>query len=170
MRIYNKSLSWFVLLVLEKTVDGYCRFEDFTYHHYKYHYGIPDLNKSSLSAAFRRLREGDLIEIRKDSGGIIIRLTQLGNDALGDLNFDTSKWDGIFRIVVFDIPEKQRVVRDLFRRRLKDWGFKSFQESVWVSKSNITEKLRKLIKKLGIEQWVAVVESSDKALSHIYNL
>lgn len=170
MRIYNKSLSWFVLLALEKSVDGYVRFEDFTYHHCKYHYGIPELNKSSLATAIRLLREGDLIEVGKDTDGIIIKLTQLGNDALGDLNFDTSKWDGVFRIVIFDIPEKQRVVRNLFRRRLKNWGFKNFQQSVWVSKSNITDKLRKLIKKLGIEQWVAVIESNDKALTNIYNL
>lgn len=166
MKIKKGSLSQTILLILEKGVDGYVRFEDFAYHHYRYHYGYPDLKKSALGAALKRLREGGLVEKDVKSGEVILKLTKLGRDALGK-KFDPNKWDGKFRIVIFDIPENKRGVRDLFRRRLKDWEFKNWQRSVWVTKNNITLELRKLIVDLEIEPWVAVVESEDPALNNI---
>ena len=36
--------------------------EDFAYHHYRYHYGIPELKKASLAQALKRLREKGFIE------------------------------------------------------------------------------------------------------------
>lgn len=47
-KVRKNSLSYFILLSLEKAIDGYVRFEDFTYHHYRYHYGIPDLKQLDL--------------------------------------------------------------------------------------------------------------------------
>ena len=98
---------------------------------------------------------------------IILKLTSLGNDALSDIGVIEREWDGIFRIVIFDIPEQKRIIRDLFRRRLRDWGFRIWQKSVWVSKNNVTDKLRQLIGKLEIKDWVAVVESKDPSLKNI---
>ena len=167
MKTYKKSLSRFILLTLEKTVDGYVRFEDFANHYYRYHYGAPDLKKSALAAALKRLRENGLVEVDHDSGKLVVKLTNLGKDALGDVAGQDEKWDGYWRIVIFDIPEKHYVVRNLFRRKLKEWGFKKWQQSVWVTKNNITSKLRFLIRKLGIDSWVSVVESNDKILSNI---
>ena len=42
-----------------------------------------------------------------------------------------SKWDGGWRIVFFDIPEKDRKSRDYLRKVLKIVGFKEFQRSIW---------------------------------------
>ena len=161
MAVKKKSLSYYILLSLEKAVDGYVRFEDFTYHHYRYHYGIPDLKQSQLSQALKRLRErGLVIEDKIDADKVIFKLTELGQDALG-FEFNEKDWDGKWRVVIFDIPEQKRRVRDLFRRKLKHWGFKNWQQSVWVTKRDITDKLRNSIKELGIEKWVAVLESDN---------
>ncbi|MBI2596559.1 CRISPR-associated endonuclease Cas2 [Candidatus Daviesbacteria bacterium] len=157
MRVYKKSLTNKILLVLEKTVDGYVRLEDFTYHHYRYRYGIPELRKSSLSQALRRLREGGLIEQTKVKDDVIIKLTQAGKELISD-NYEEKDWDGKWRIVIFDIPEQKRIIRNLFRRNLKKWGFKHLQKSVWVSKRNVFDKLELYIKDLGIEKWVVVME------------
>lgn len=166
MKIRKGSLSTVILLALEKAIDGYVRFEDFAYHHYRYHYGIPELKKSALSAALKRLREAGYIEKGINEGQVILKLTELGQEALGP-KFDENKWDGKWRIVIFDIPEDKRGIRDLFRRRLKSWGFQNWQQSVWVTRSDITSKLRKLIGELEIQSWVAVVESNDPALNNI---
>ena len=164
MTIKKKSISNLVLLALEKSIDGYLRFEDFTYHHYRYQYGIPELKKSALSQALRRLRLNGYIERQIEEGKVIYKLSELGADALG---IDNTPWDGKWRIVIFDIPESKRRVRDLFRRRLKEWKFRVWQKSVWIIKRNVTEKLRKLIAELEINQWVAVIESDDPSLVHI---
>lgn len=166
MKIRKNSLSAAILLALEKAIDGYVRFEDFAYHHYRYHHGIPELKKSALSAALKRLREAGYIEKRINEGQVILKLTVLGQEALGP-KFDESKWDGKWRMVIFDIPEDKRGIRDLFRRRLKSWGFQNWQQSVWITRNNITDKLRKLIDELEIQSWVAVIESDDPAFNNI---
>lgn len=166
MRLRKGSLSQAILFILEKAIDGYVRFEDFTYHHYRYHYGIPELKKSTLSAALKRLREAGYIEKDVDEGKIIFKLTSIGKDVIHP-EFDESKWDGRWRIVMFDIPENKRTVRDLFRRRLKEWGFKNWQQSIWITKKNVTKGLRDLISDLEIDSWVALIESDDPALNNI---
>ena len=42
------------------------------------------------------------------------------------------KWDGKWRIVLFDVPEQKRPVRDYLRGVLKRHGFIEFQRSMWV--------------------------------------
>src|SRR3989338_1597786 len=157
MRTYKKSLTNAISFALEKTVDGYIRLEDFAYHHYRYHYGIPELKKSSLSQALKRLREGGLIEQVKLRDDIVIKLTEAGRDLIGG-EIEDKEWDGKWRIVIFDIPEEKRIIRNLFRRNLKKWGFKHLQKSVWISKRNIFDKLESYINDLGIERWVVVME------------
>ena len=168
MKIRKGSLSEFMLLALEKTIDGYIRFDDLIHHSGRYAYGggwDQSIKKSELSQAVKRLRERGLIAYEEDrTKQMIIKLTNLGRDALGDLVVLQKDWDGKFRIVLFDIPESKEVIRDLFRRRLKDWGFKMWQRSVWISKNNVTERLRKLIDKMEIKDWVAVIESDDSTL------
>lgn len=163
MGIRKGSLSYWILLALEKSIDGYVRLEDFTYNTHLYAYGDrweQALSKSQLSQAINRLREKGLVEINQSSDQIILKLSGLGRDALGLFDLE-EEWDGKWRVVIFDIPESNRVVRDLFRRRLKQWGFKRWQQSVWLTKSNITDKLRQIIKNLEIEKWVAVIESDN---------
>jgi DNA-binding transcriptional regulator PaaX len=43
------------------------------------------------------------------------------------------KWDGKWRIVIFDIWEKSRKKRDFLRRELADFGFIKLQNSVWIT-------------------------------------
>lgn len=160
----KETIGKMILFALEKTVDGYVRFEDFTYHHYRYHYGYPDLKKASLAQALKRLREKGFVEktTLKDENKIILKLTEAGREfLLLSKSDDQVEWDGKWRMVIFDIPENKRLVRDILRSRLKLWGFKPWQKSVWASKKNITNKLRQLIKELKIGDWVLVFESDN---------
>lgn len=160
----KKSIAKFILLVLEKSVDGYVRFEDFTNHHYKYHYGIPELKKTSLSQALKRLRERGLIDFVDDQK-LAYRLTDNGKQKAvwESLKNDNKKWDGKWRIVIFDVPEKRRAARDLLRENLKKWGFVAWQQSVWVTKKDCIKPLGNFIKSVGINDWVIVLES-DKVI------
>ena len=42
------------------------------------------------------------------------------------------RWDGKWRVVIFDIPEKFRLGRDYLRNKLKELGFYQMQKSAWV--------------------------------------
>jgi len=117
------------------------------------------LKKSSLAQSIRRLREKGFIDF-VDQGKLVFKITDLGRDALGFYNRE-SEWDGRLRIVIFDVPLDKGKVRKALRRKLKEWGFKMWQQSVWITKRDITEKMRNLIKQLGMDRWVAVFESDN---------
>jgi phenylacetic acid degradation operon negative regulatory protein len=160
----HKSLRKLILLALEKSADGYYRFEDFAYNPEKYaFYGYPrPVKKSSLSQALYRLRTEGLIDFISNEN-IALKLTDKGKEqaVLVSLEEQEDDWDGIYRLVSFDIPEKRRVVRDLLRMKLKQWNFVGKQKSLWISKKNCTKALRKYIKQVGIENWVMVIETND---------
>ncbi len=59
------------------------------------------------------------------------------------------KWDGKWRIVFFDIPEPERVIRDKIRRLLKELGFKGVQRSVWISPLPVNKKVKEIKKDVG---------------------
>jgi CRISPR-associated endonuclease Cas2 len=160
MKVRRKdSLSEILLGALEKTVDGYVRLEDFLSNTHIYAKGYERiLKKSSFSQALNRLRKQGLVESSVINDEILIKLTQIGKDFLELEVGGQQNWDGKWRVVIFDVPEQKRIVRNLFRRNLKRWGFKQLQKSVWISKRNIYDKLVAYAKDLQIEKWVAVIE------------
>ena len=162
------SIGDHLLIALEKTVDGYIRLEDFLYntHIYAKGYARP-LKKSSFSKTLKRLRDKGLIEVINEAE-IIIKLTDEGKTrALWEkIRHLEGVWDSKWRIVAFDIPETHSLTRNLFRRRLKELGFKLLQKSIWISKANCTNLIRNYVKELGISKWVSVLEAENVDFGH----
>lgn len=161
----KRRVTNLILLALEKAVDGYVRFEDFANNTGFYALGNGwdyPLNKASLAKALQRLRTGGFVELIEDKE-LILRLTDKGKEkaVLAELQSSDGKWDGKWRVVIFDIPEKKRAARDLLRYNLKSWGFTPWQQSVWVTKKNCTKALRKYINQIGIEDWVMILETDN---------
>ena len=125
-----------------------------------------------LTSVLGRMESRGFVAIHKEGENGVVSITEKGKRELDRYRFhekslEKKRWDKKWRIVIYDIPEDKRGVRDLFRRRLKEWGFKKWQQSTWITKKDVTEKLRKLVKKLGITNWVAIIESADPAISNI---
>lgn len=153
-----------ILLALEKAVDGAVVFADFYDNPRRFVWYGPryEYPKSTFSAAIVRLRKKGLVEKVVDEDQVVLRLTEIGRDwLLKHKRQDQIEWDGIWRLVIFDIPEKHKRIREILRRRLKDWDFTPWQKSVWVSKKPLTDNIRSLAKELGVDDWVLVVESSN---------
>lgn len=160
----SKGLSKFILLALEKSIEGYIQIEDFIYNPHKYLYGYPNkLNKPLILQAIKRLRQRGLIEYL-DMEKFVIKLTDVGLNTTLQTKLtleENEPWDKKWRLIIFDIPEDQRLARDLLRFKFKEWGFSKVQKSVWATKKNCTKVLRNFIQELGISKWVLVVESED---------
>ena len=156
--IRKGSASYITLMILEKAVDGFVAFEEFAYHPM---WEDRNFKKSEFSQALKRLREGGFISEERVDEKLLFKLTDSGKFLIDE---PEEEWDGRWRIVIFDIPEEKRVIRNLFRRNLKKWGFKHLQKSVWINKKNVYNKLEEYIKNLGIEKWVAIIEA-DKLSS-----
>lgn len=64
------------------------------------------------------------------------------------------KWDGKYRVVVFDIPEKEKGFRNWLRQELYLLKYKKLQKSVFVSKFPITPDIVKEIKRKKMSNYV----------------
>lgn len=94
--------------------------------------------KYSINASFARLREKGLIEIVEINGKKVARVTQKGENQLSFLekhNFKLKipkKWDGRWRVVIFDIKESKKRIREQLRITLSQIGFLKLQNSIWI--------------------------------------
>lgn len=164
----NSQTADLILEVLEKAVDGYVRIEDFLYntHIYAKGYDRP-LKKSGLSQTLRRLRLKGFVETKRSQNQILYKLTNLGKSELEIINMlKNQDWDGKWRVLVFDIPESHRKVRNVLRSRLKLWNFKMLQKSVWVTKRPIVKHVRGFLDEVGVGKWVLIFETSDLGNLH----
>ncbi|MGB4076771.1 MAG: hypothetical protein WBK28_03650 [Minisyncoccia bacterium] len=88
--------------------------------------------------ALRRLKASGLVEITEKRGRQYAVLTDKGQTRVEDILFDEYQiqepafWDGKWRIILFDIPERRRVTRNELRAFLQRVGFVRLQDSAWV--------------------------------------
>jgi hypothetical protein len=96
------------------------------------------IGKRVAQARSRLIARGLIKKQEKESGGVQYVLTHEGEAYVLHLDSEmhaVSKpktWDRKWRVVIFDIWESRRDVRDALRRKLHNIGFVSLQASVWV--------------------------------------
>lgn len=99
---------------------------------------IKKKDEYNAKQALNRLIKNGFVKLEVKSGFKVVRLTERGDDFLR--KFERSgyklkkpkKWDGKWRIVIFDIKEYRREIRDQLRQTLIHVGFTRLQQSVWV--------------------------------------
>ncbi len=55
------------------------------------------------------------------------------------------RWDGLWRLVVFDVPNEQNTQRERLRRYLRARGYGCLQRSVWISPHPLEEERKALV-------------------------
>jgi CRISPR-associated endonuclease Cas2 len=74
------------------------------------------------------------------------------------VNFVKSKkWDKKWRIVAFDIPEKDRIFRNILRKHLFNLSFYKLQNSVFVSPYPCEKLIKDLINLYSANSYVKVI-------------
>ncbi|MBI2356195.1 MAG: hypothetical protein HYV13_03270 [Candidatus Doudnabacteria bacterium] len=100
--------------------------------------GRKGYRKQQIRRAFDYARKSQMIEIKKTPSGYAVMLTEKGKERmakfrLGELELaKPKKWDGKWRVVIFDIPERYKLSRLVFAKKLKELGLAQMQKSVWV--------------------------------------
>lgn len=148
-------------------VEGQVTIGEVVYHPYKALYG--DLTKiykqSSVDQAIYRAKKNGLIKKRIINEKSYIAITefgkQKGHKPEFNIEFKNEGWDGKYRVVFFDIPEVNRVVRNALRNKLKKLGFIGWQQSVFVGKNNITKGLKESANKAGFGDYIMIIETKD---------
>lgn len=142
---------------------------DFTYHPYKALYG--DLRKVYKAEAARialaRAEGKGWVQKRIDNEQVFIKLTNLGKARLTKreaikklMPWQREEGDSSLCVVVFDIPERNRTIRDVLRAKLREAGFVGWQKSVWVGKNIDVNSLRALLKAADLDDYVLAFETT----------
>lgn len=131
---------------------------------YKNIYGfVPGrFKKTNYNRLVQRSLQTGYIEKIVNNGEVILRITSAGREKIqrdfSFVRFQNKKWDRKWRVVIFDIKEKERKQRDWLRDKLKEIGFGMIQESVWISPYDIGEDFREFVVSLGLGEDVFVME------------
>ncbi|OGF74791.1 CRISPR-associated endonuclease Cas2 [Candidatus Giovannonibacteria bacterium RIFCSPHIGHO2_02_43_13] len=89
------------------------------------------------------LQRKGFVEKKKTDAGIFWKITSGGLVKLKILKNKSTDYqadsDGNLKIIIFDVPEKERKLRAWLRSALKILGFRMLQQSVWIGKGRIPE-------------------------------
>jgi phenylacetic acid degradation operon negative regulatory protein len=124
------------------------------------------LNQKTKGTLSAMLKDG-LIEkkdIESGQGGPMYKLTEKGFYRIAlefpSLRFLRDEWDGMWRIISYEIPEKKRHLRDRLRREMKGWGLGPWHRSFWMTPHPVISSLRDLVYGREEEQYIQAFEST----------
>lgn len=117
---------------------------------------------SRINKTLHHLQKQQLISIREENGKVRIELSDNGKKKvlaykLEEMKLKEGKWDGWWRIIIFDIPEGQRTARDFLRYKLKDLNFYMFQKSVLITPWNCRNEINFIKHFYEVEDYVQLV-------------
>lgn len=133
-----------------------------------------------INRALRNLQRQKLIDIYEKDDDMVMEITDKGKGKVLKYKFDEmrikrpKKWDGYWRLIIFDIPEKHKRARSALASKLKDMEFYPLQKSVFICPFECRDEVnfigeffnvRKYIKYLIVKE----IEDSDFLLKY-YNL
>jgi len=94
--------------------------------------------KYKVNRSLAQLIDGGFVFLEKTHRGTFVRLTPRGQKRVdmfhaGDVSIKKpARWDGKWRVVIYDLKERKRGLRAKLRNTLASFGFIKLQHSVWV--------------------------------------
>ena len=122
------------------------------------------IKRGTISTILWRLKQQGLVERAGARKIARWRLTPQGKDYLNPQKapqLKKSLSDGITRLVIFDIPERERRKRDVIRAELIGCDFKQFQKSVWIGHCPLPEDFINLLDTLNLAGKVHIFSIRD---------
>lgn len=129
----------------------------------------PKSSKYAITRSLKGLREAGLIEQISSPQNEYARLTKEGKKKINSLKLDSdtnlvnTSWDGLWRIVLLDLPEERKSERESLRYLLKKAGFVCLKNSAWISPFPFEHLFTNIKKDLGLttEMMIIVTEYLD---------
>ncbi|MDD5463785.1 MAG: hypothetical protein PHP62_01445 [Candidatus Moranbacteria bacterium] len=101
----------------------------------------------TIRQSIRRLQKQGFVEKKDFKYVLTAKGQELARYILGRKKSQMRKWDGKYRVVIFDIPENKNRVRNWLREELYVLGYKKLQNSVLIGKYALPDDLVLEIKK-----------------------
>jgi len=116
-------------------------------------------NEQSVRAAISRMNKQGWIQAQKVGNKSYYSLTEIGKERIEEAaeriyKIKPHTWDGKWRILMYNIPEEIRNVRDELRQELIWSGFGSLTNSCWLSPNQLEKQVYGLIDKYEVKEYV----------------
>jgi DNA-binding transcriptional regulator PaaX len=118
--------------------------------------------KQNTKRSIKRLEEKDILYLSGDK----IKLTKKGRELLKRIEAEDiviekpDKWDNVWHVVAYDIPDDDKPERDYFRTKLEELGFLKVQESIYVFPYDCVQEIAVFAQSLGISPYVLHLTTS----------
>lgn len=119
------------------------------------------INREKLYRAMREFYKERMVDYKEKSDGTVeIVLTENGRKKALQFKIDEMKikkpkrWDKIWRIVIFDIPERRKAAREALRKKLKELGFQELQKSVFIHSYECEDEINFIIEVFDLRSYV----------------
>ena len=128
---------------------------------------IDKKRKKNIQRAIYRLKKQKLVEIYEENGKEVVKITEKGKQKVLKCNFKELKikkprrWDRLWRIVIFDIPSKEKRARDALRMKLKQLGFFQLQKSVFVYPFDCKDEIEFITEFFNVKKFVNYIEAKS---------
>jgi len=126
------------------------------------------------------LKRNRLVSMTENDGQQVLILTEDGKKRMLQFNFakmtikKPRKWDGYWRIVIFDIPEKRKRGREALRGKLKQLGFYQLQKSCFIHPFDCKSEIDFISEIYEVSQYVNFIVAKEvegaKQLKQLFNL
>ena len=127
-----------------------------------------DITRDELRRAINRLYESKLISYKDHpDGSVEIILSREGKKIALRYQLDKMTipkphpWDQKWRLVLFDIPEKKKRLRDTIRRSLKNLGLMEYQKSVFVHPYECRNEIDFVIELYQARSFIRFIEATS---------
>ncbi len=132
--------------------------------------------RANFSHNISRLKRLGLINIYLEGNERYVELTPKGFEKITWEKFNQlkverpEKWDGLFRIVMFDIPQEKSDLRDLLRRKLLKIGFRLIQKSVFAYPFECKKEIEQISYHFSVSRYLKymiaeIIEGEDEIIS-----
>ena len=146
-----------VTLGLSKSPRGYFKILKGIHDEWKY------ISHRSLMSSVKNLHHSNLVtQYNNRNGTIKFVLSKKGEDVALKYNLEKmvipkTKWDKKWRIVMFDIPERLKKIRETLRYQLKRLGFLELQRSVFLLPYECENEFKYITEFYAIKKYVRFV-------------
>lgn len=140
---------------------------------YKSMYGwVPEqYRKHNFYQLLSRSYKANFIEKIEKGGKIYIRITSEGKKTIQRdfpmLSLQKRKWDGRWRIIMFDVEEVNKKVRNRLRRKLRELGFGMLQKSVFISPHDLLKDFGEFAQASGIKDYLYLLETHKLIVGNV---
>lgn len=123
-----------------------------------------DFSQETKTRVVSELRRQELVEITHHNNKYRIQLAVKGIHRLQRAEIERvkiqrpEKWDGLWRMVTYDVPRAQNAQRRLFTRQLERLGFAMIRESVWFHPYPCFAQVETIMTYCGLQRYVTLAE------------